>query len=127
MRCLTFLLFIFLISIECQAVSIPIYFTDFKVPARWQDNYYAGFSPATLAADLSNLLATATKDSYSPIPYQGQRTTGIYLILDSSLPASATETGYLEYQPNKIIFKARYVTGLSYALYSWLDEKGFRF
>lgn len=127
MRRFCFILGIVCFSASVRAAGTPIYYSTITLANRFTDNYYAGFSPVELATDLALLLEKARPASYTTLPYEGQRTAGIYLILDSSLPATGTETGYLEYQPNKIIFKARYVTGLSYALYSWLDEKGFRF
>src|SRR5690606_4047486 len=62
-----------------------------------------------------------------PIAGAVTQQSGIFLLLDTSYQGSTNETGTVTLENNRIEIRAKYVTGLSYALYSWLHDLGYRF
>lgn len=126
--------FVVLISMVCMIARaeqhpIPVYYHAVKMPAHLQNQYFGRFDTKILAADLATLLQQATGQRYVPLAHQGPASgKGIYLLLDPSFKTGTNETGIIEYDgKQKIMIRARYTTGISYALYSWLNELGFRF
>ena len=111
-----------------QAKSISIYYTSVQMPATLKSNYYGQFDTRIIAEDLANLLQQATGQSFAAIPYAAGIDKGIFLLLDSSSAYKSNESGLFETDgKNFIRIKAKYTTGISYAVYSWLQELGFHF
>ena len=91
-------------------------------------NYYGQFDTKLLAEDLAGLLTKATGQSFNCIPYKAGERKGIFLLLDSTGTYSSNEAGNLESDGKSYIrIKAKYTTGISYAMYSWLGQLGFHF
>ena len=98
------------------------------MPASLKNNYYGLFDTKLLAEDLAGLLKQATGVSYTPVPYEPGATKGIFLILDSNSVSLGNEQGLVEADgKNYIRITGKYTTGISYAMYSWLEELGFHF
>lgn len=115
-------------DIAAQKSSFYIYYTPVEMPASLKTNYYGQFDTKLLAEDLASLLKLATNQSFDVMPYRTGITNGIFLLLDSSSIYSSNETGTLESDgKNFIRIKAKYTTGISYAMYSWLEQLGFHF
>jgi len=125
------LLLICFLSLPAQkllAAETPVYYTVVNMPKGLNPAYYAGFEPRQLAEDLAGLLGEATGNKYVPTAYTGQKGPGIYLLINTSLKFSSTEAGQVEQNAGQSVkISARYLTGLSYAMYSWLQDLGFRF
>jgi hypothetical protein len=111
-----------------RAAEINIYYTAVEMPSGLQNNYYAQYDPKMLALDAAALLQKATGQQFSVMPYRKGVTAGIFLMLDSTYQQKSNEAGTLDSDGKSFIrIRARYATGLSYTLYSWLQEMGFRF
>ncbi len=106
--------------------EIRIYYSATQAPVEYHDDYFAGFQPKLLAEDLARLLCCATGKKYIPSVYNGE-TKGVFLLIDSLAPASRNETGHVAVNGDNIFITARNAAGISYAMYSWLHETGFRF
>lgn len=129
MKCLLTVL-LFMIQYRALAVTdtIPVYYTSLEMPSALKGQYYGQFDPYVLAQDLAGLFKQATGKEYKPVAGTRGRKSGIILEIDSSLQGYQPEEGRLESDgKNKTIIRARYANGLSYALYSWLKDLGFRF
>lgn len=113
------------ISVEAWGQQV-VYYTPASMPSSMRDNYYSVMEPEVLAKDAAFLLSRATGKPFSVRPFRGE-TAGVFLILDPSLESHHPESGLLQRNEQAVVIRARYVTGLSYALYSWLHEVGFRF
>jgi len=123
---LVFILFSF--KLAAEQVPTPVYYSVIMMPATFTDPYYRQFDTRLLAEDLANLLQQATRKSFEAKPFTGQTGKGIFLLLDSSISIKGNESGILQSDgKNYIRIKARYTTGISYAMYSWLEVLGFRF
>lgn len=110
------------------AAETPVYYTVVNMPKGLNPTYYAGFEPRLLAEDLAGLLEQATGNKFVPTAYTGQKGPGIYLLINPALKFSSTEAGQVEQIAGQsVTISARFLTGLSYAMYSWLQELGFRF
>ena len=115
-------------DVTAQTNSFPIYYSPVDMPASLKTNYYGQFDTKSLAEDLAALLQQSTKQSFIVMPYKPGITKGIFLLLDSSTTYSSNETGIVESDgKNFIRIKAKYTTGISYAMYSWLEKLGFHF
>ena len=115
-------------DIAAQANNIPIYYSAVDMPSSLKTNYYGQFDTKLLAEDLAALLQLATKQSFIVLPYIAAADKGIFLLLDSNSTYSSNETGLLESDGISFIrIKAAYTTGISYAMYSWLEQLGFHF
>ena len=96
------------------------------MPAELKNSYQGMFSMDSIAEDLANLLSSATGKEYRSEPYfAGAK--GIFLLLDTTYLHSSNEAGNVVYKNGDIIIRAKYSTGISYAVYSWLQELGFIF
>ena len=128
-RLLIFLfLFLGVQALYCQETGIAVYYTELKMPAAVQPNYYSLFDTKLLAEDLAQLLHAATGKTFSTMPAKAAASKGIILLIDSTLRLEGYETGIVKNNgKDQIIISAKYVTGLSYAMYSWLESLGFRF
>jgi len=116
------------LEIEAQTNNFNIYYSPVDMPAALKTNYYGQFDTKIMAEDLAALLGQATGQSFTAIPYKQDADKGIFLLLDSTSTYSSNETGMLESDGRNFIrIKARYTTGISYAMYSWLEELGFHF
>lgn len=112
-----------IVSLDAFAQT-TIYYPAIEMPKSLHDNYYASMEPRLLAHDLADLLSQASGEKFTTQPHH-QQTKGIILKLDASVQGN--ETGIVTISENVIEIRARYITGLSYAMYSWLNELGFRF
>ncbi|MBX2939657.1 MAG: DUF4838 domain-containing protein [Ferruginibacter sp.] len=116
---------VFCISTQAQAQNV-VYYTPVSLPKPFEDNYYAVLQPEILAKDAAALLGRATGQTFSVRPYRGE-TRGVFLLLDSTLISENHESGWVQQSATAVVIRARYATGLSYALYSWMHQWGFRF
>ena len=128
-RFFLFIIFSFAsLDITAQQNSFPIYYSPVAMPASLQTNYYGQFDTKLLAEDLAGLLKKATGNTFPVIVYKPGSTKGIFLLLDSSFHNSSNEAGLLESDGKTFIrIKAKYTTGISYAMYSWLEQIGYHF
>lgn len=112
-----------------QPAAIPIFYHEVNMPSFLKGNYYGRFDTRILAEDLATLLEQSTGRKFSPTVLRGkQGDQGIFLLLDESFSIGGSETGRVMSDGKKrISISARYTTGISYAMYSWLKELGFRF
>ncbi|MEO6668252.1 MAG: DUF4838 domain-containing protein [Ferruginibacter sp.] len=126
--CFNFLLILFFKLSSGQANSIAIYYTPVDMPAILKNSYYRLTDTRLLAEDLAALLNKATGNSFTPVPHTANTTKGIFLILDSNNRSLGSEEGVLESDGKSFIrITGRYTTGISYAMYSWLESLGFHF
>src|SRR5690606_34556744 len=103
-----------------------IYYTPVNMPPE-QNFYFTGsYDIKLLAKDLSSLLSQATGQNFTIQPFAGQ-TEGVFLLLDTTLNYKTNETGIVEIKNHSITISSNYLTGLSYGMYSWLNELGFKF
>jgi hypothetical protein len=115
-------------DIAAQTDSIPVYYSPVEMPAFLKTNYYGQFDTKLLAEDLAGLLHQATKQTFYIVPYKPGEVNGIFLLLDPSSTEAGNETGVLESNGKSFIkIKAKFTTGISYAMYSWLEQLGFHF
>lgn len=120
--------FLLMQPIAAQMKEIPVYYPVVEMPAALKNNYYGRFDPKLLAEDAAALLQKATGQPFTPLPFQKGASKGIFLILDPAYNNSSNEAGTVESDGKSYIrIKARYATGISFALYSWLQDLGFRF
>lgn len=103
-----------------------VYYTQVAASPSTAYNYYTVMEPDILARDAAALLSRATGQTFSVKPYRGE-THGVFLLLDSTFTSGNQESGLVQQSATAVVIRARYVTGLSYALYSWLHDRGFRF
>jgi Domain of unknown function (DUF4838) len=109
--------------------NTTVYYTEVSMPANVENVYYRQFDTKLLAADVALLLAEATGKKFTIKAHNKSATSkGIFLLLDDKDNSSSNEQGLLETNgKDYILFKSKYTTGLSYAIYSWLEELGFYF
>ena len=119
---------VLLLFISNTAISQKnvIYYTPLQMPESLNFYYIGAFDIKLLAEDLADLLSQASKEEYITQPYNGQKT-GIFLLLDTSLKNLTNETGVLVINKNSITISSKYITGISYGMYSWLNDLGFKF
>ncbi|MFT3908782.1 MAG: DUF4838 domain-containing protein [Ferruginibacter sp.] len=121
------LFFIFFLQHVQSQTSIPIYYCPVNMPASMQSNYYGLFDTRLLATDLAGLLKQATGQTFIPTIYDPAATSGIFLLLDNNT-VIGNEAGIVDADGKNVVrITAHYTTGISYAMYSWLEELGFRF
>lgn len=125
-----FFLFLFIALTACAIPSTAqnnIYYSPVNIKPN-EHLFYASMDPENLANDLADLLKRATGKDYITKPFTPGTTKGIFLLLDSSINESNNETGILETNGKDYVhIKAQYISGISYGLYSWLEELGFKF
>jgi Domain of unknown function (DUF4838) len=126
-----FLSFQFLVCImHCiaQVEKNNIYYTPVKqAPYVW-NGYYYYFEPKILAEDLADLLQQATGKEYTVLPYTKTATKGFFLLLDSTSTLPGNEAALINSDgKNFVKITAKYATGISYGLYTYLEKLGFRF
>jgi hypothetical protein len=111
-----------------QVKSINIWYTPVQKPAYVWDEYYYYFAPQYLAEDLAELLQSSTGISFIPKPYDEKSKTGIFLLLDSTKNNLANEAATVNCDGISYLkITGRFATGLSYALYTYLEKAGFKF
>ncbi len=120
---LVLILFISKVALSQENV---IYYTPLKMPESLNFYYTGAFDINLLAADLADLLSQSTGKNFIIKPFAGQKE-GIFLLLDTSLNSHTNETGNLEIKEKSITISAKYITGISYGMYSWLNDIGFKF
>jgi len=121
-------IFFFSCKLSAQQVPTPVYYSIVSMPVTFTDPYYRQFDTRVLAEDVAQLLQQATRKPFQAKPFTGQQNRGIFLLLDSNLTNQGNESGVLESDGKIYVrIKARYTTGISYAMYSWLESLGFRF
>jgi hypothetical protein len=126
-KLLLFIALLFLYNCQAQTSTI-IYYTAVQMPEGFKSTYWGLFDTKFLAEDLAILLEKSTGKPFTVKPTEPTATKGIFLILDSRGKYLSNENGILESNGvDYIKFKAQYSTGLSYAMYSWLEELGFHF
>lgn len=97
------------------------------MPAALKETYQGVFDMKLIAEDLAYLLSQATGKTINCRPYR-KDTIGIILKLDTSFRHKSNEAGKVWYaSKDKIIITAKYSSGISFALYSWLAQLGFTF
>ncbi|MEO6491058.1 MAG: DUF4838 domain-containing protein [Ferruginibacter sp.] len=107
---------------------IPIYYSPVEMPSFLKGNYFGQFDTKLLAEDLADLLKRSTGKRFSVIPYKKNVVKGIFLLLDTNAVNNGNETGKIETDGKSFIrISSKFTTGISYAMYSWLGEMGFRF
>jgi Domain of unknown function (DUF4838) len=119
---------ILLAAAGAKAQTLTIYYTPVKKPViAWAD-YYNYFDPETLAGDMAGLLQQATGKKTVTAAYDGKASAGIFLLLDSTAKYSANEAAVVTCNGSSSLrITARYGTGLSYGVYTYLDRLGFKF
>ncbi len=108
---------------NCQTV----FYTETNMPASLKESYQGMFDMKLIAEDVAALLSKATGKNYrcSPLVKKGE---GIVLQLDPAYKHNSQEAGKIQYSShNRIIITAKYSSGISYAVYSWLQQLGFQF
>lgn len=103
-----------------------IYYSALPQDKSGSYDYYQTMHPEVLANDLSYLLTKATKNQWKTSSFNNVANKGVYLIIDTTLQLG-NEAGRVQIEPNRIVIKAKYVNGLSFALYRWLYDLNFRF
>lgn len=104
-----------------------IYYSPVNISAN-EHGFYATMEPKKLAADLAYLLKKATGNSFDIKEYTAGASRGIFLLLDEMVRDSSNECGILETDNKSYIrIRGRYICGISYGMYSWLEELGFKF
>jgi Domain of unknown function (DUF4838) len=124
-----FLMFLFCYTLKAQT-NTTIYYTAVDMPTHLNSSYWGMFDIKLLAEDLADLLQEATGKKFKIKPYENKKEErkGIFLILDKKNIYEGNEQGQFESNGTDYIkFKAPYATGISYAMYSWLEELGFHF
>lgn len=109
---------------QSYAQQKNIYYSD--VTEKSEDKFINFSSTQELASDLAYLLSLSTKTSFKISPFNNQ-TSGIFLLLDKNAVLPLNESADLLISENKIIIRAKYLTGLSYGIYSFLNELGYEF
>ncbi len=126
-RFLIVTLMVIVFSLTASAQQ-SIYYTSVTMPVVNITDYYKLMDPKIIAEDMSNLLTLATGESYIAKAYDGKTKDGIFLLLDSNLVLSSNESAVLHSDgKNRLVIKARYIAGLSYGVYTYLDKLGFKF
>lgn len=103
-----------------------IYYSPVQLPKNLNSTFIGTFDIKLLAQDLSDLLSQASGQNFQIQPYSGQ-SKGIFLLLDTALNLNTNETAILEINNNSVTIRAKYLTGISYGMYSWLNDLGFKF
>ena len=117
-----------MLGVRAQTKGFTIYYSPVTMPASLKTNYYGQFDPKLLAEDLADLLGKATGKTFNSMPYKPGERKGIFLLLDSAGIYSSNEAGILQSDGKDFIrIKAKYTSGISYAMYSWLEQLGFHF
>ncbi len=121
------LIFLFTFSsLSSIAQKNYVYYTPVNTPPSIKSTYYESLNPQYLAEDLAWLLSCATSQSWKPAPFNNNNK-GIILKLNDELLDENNETGHISISKSTITISAKYATGLSYAMYSWLQQLGFKF
>lgn len=125
--------FVFLCGI-LSAVSVKaadttfVYYTSVSLPPHFFPEYLRVFDTKILAEDAAMLLQKATGKPFAAKKHTKQVTGGIFLLLDNALKLKKNESSILTCNgSNTLTIKAKYITGLSYGLYTYLDKLGFNF
>ena len=127
MKFLLIFSFVFVLPGLKANAQTTIYYSPVKIKAG-EHLFYAGMDPKNLAQDLAYLLNKATGKKFTTQPYTTQLSKGIFLLLDSGINENNNECGVLETNGKDYVrIKAQYISGISYGLYSWLEELGFKF
>jgi hypothetical protein len=120
--------FFFFAAAAAKAQAITIYYTPVKKPVYTWVDYYNYFDPETLAKDMAELLQQAMGKKVMAAPYDSRATSGIFLLLDSTIKYASNESAIVNCNGSSSLrITARYATGLSYGLYTYLDRLGFKF
>ncbi len=123
-----FLLFFCQSTLLAQNNVVNIWYTSVQKPAYVWDEYYYYFAPKDLAEDAASLLEKSTGNSFKVLPYDGKATKGIFLLLDTTNKKLGNEAATVFSNGVDLLrFTGRYGTGLSYALYTYLEKLGFKF
>jgi Domain of unknown function (DUF4838) len=111
-----------------QPKVINIWYTPVQKPSYVWDEYYYNFAPIDLAEDLASLLESSTGSRFKPMPYDRKATEGIFLLLDSTKKNIGNEAATVYSNGTNVLkFSGKYGTGLSYAVYTYLEKLGFKF
>ncbi len=111
-----------------QANTINIWYTPVQKPSYVWDEYYYYFAPKDLAEDAAILLKACTGLNFEVMSYDGKSKTGIFLLLDSSKNNLANEAAIVNSDGKTFLnITGKYATGVSYALYTYLEKAGFKF
>ena len=125
-----FMILLFVVSLHAQAhqTSWTIYYSTADCTPPVYTEYYQYFSPKVIAADVASQLQRSTAMNFKIEEYHGMKGHGIYLLLDDSKAYSSNEQARIT-SDNKttVIISAKYVTGLSYGAYTFLNKLGFKY
>jgi hypothetical protein len=125
---LSFLCLFIISFVFAQTKVINIWYTPVQKPAYVWDEYYYYFAPQYLAEDLAGLLESSTGLTFVPKVYDGKSKTGILLLLDSANHKLSNEAAIVNSDGVSFLkITGRYASGLSYALYTYLEKVGFKF
>jgi Domain of unknown function (DUF4838) len=114
--------------VMAQIKAINIWYTPVQKPSYVWDEYYYYFAPKDLAEDLAGLLESSTGISFIAKPYDEKSKTGIFLLLDSTKKNLTNEAATVNCDGISYLkITGRFATGLSYALYTYLEKAGFKF
>ncbi len=104
-----------------------IFYTKTTIPSSLKETYQGMFDMQLIAEDVAALLSKASGKNYRSRPLQ-KEDEGIILKLDPDFKHTSHEAGKILYvSPKKIIITAKYSSGISFAVYSWLQQLGFQF
>lgn len=124
---LSLLLIITSLCIQLSAQT-TITYPAVSMPEALKGTYWGRFDPKLMAEDVALLLQKATGETFRLQMNGSKSNTGISFYLDPGFSNDSQEAGKLETDGKTFLrFSAKYATGLSYALYSWLEEKNFHF
>lgn len=116
------------VHVNAQQNPVKIWYTSVQKPSYVWDDYYYYFAPADLAEDLADLLKQSTGSAFQAVPYDGKSKEGIFLLLDSSKKYAANEAAQINSDGKRYLsISAKYATGLSYGVYTYLEKLGFKF
>ncbi|MFZ4058536.1 MAG: hypothetical protein ACOYKE_10380, partial [Ferruginibacter sp.] len=122
------ILSVVLLPVLAQNTPITIYYSTVKMPASMWPEYYRSMDTKIVAEDMAQLLSEACNTTIKTAAYQNQSGNGIYLLLDDALKLTGNESSIINSDgKTQLTIKARFVTGLSYGVYTYLDQLGFRF
>ncbi len=108
--------------------TIYVYYSPIKLPSNFFSEYYSVFDTKIIADDAAELLQKATGKYFKSKIFTGNKNNGIFLLLDSNINYKKNESSFFSCNgSNTITINARYITGLSYGLYSYLERLGFHF
>ena len=127
-RFLIMILILVSLKLDAQKSDWVIYYSAADCEPPVYTEYYQSFSPKVIARDIASQLQKATALTFDIQEYHGMKGRGIYLLIDNSRTYTLNEQAHIT-SDNKttIVISAKYVTGLSYGAYTFLNKLGFKY